>query len=187
MSARRSTGQPFADLAHGGLYSGAIGAAVLALVFLVRDALVGRALHTPSVLGGALFANTAPSTLEGVNLTWVALYTAVHVVAFQVLGWAAAAAYRSMRVAGRLGTAGIAFFLLLAIAGAYLGAAATIMPGIATEIGFLMLTVTSAITAGAMALTLRWSFRQSTIPNPGQPRTHREPAEGRAEAIHPTA
>lgn len=48
-----------------GIIAGLIGAAILALWFLMIDTLHGRPLYTPSMLGSAIFrSNHAPSELK---------------------------------------------------------------------------------------------------------------------------
>jgi len=76
-----------------GLFAGAIGAATIALWFLVVDLVNGRPLFTPSVLGTALFqgadAVTAPERVP-VSFEMVVVFTWIHVLVFVVLGIAAA-------------------------------------------------------------------------------------------------
>lgn len=73
-----------------GIVAGVIGAAVVALWFLVADLARGRALQTPAFLGAALFLGTGD---PGVQATAGHLlgYTAVHGLAFVAFGMVAAA------------------------------------------------------------------------------------------------
>jgi hypothetical protein len=70
-----------------------IGAATLAVWFLMLDTFKGRPLFTPSLLGTALFRGgeglTAPETLT-VSLQMTFLYTWVHGLVFGVIGGLAA-------------------------------------------------------------------------------------------------
>jgi hypothetical protein len=74
-----------------GIRVGLVGAAVVALWFLVLDAAMGRLLFTPAALGSVVFHGaTTPATVQ-VNALTVLGYTALHVVAFGVVGLIAAA------------------------------------------------------------------------------------------------
>lgn len=74
-----------------GMIAGVIGAAAVALWFLLLDTLTGRPLYTPTVLGTALFRHGAglasPETLP-VSMEMVWMFTWVHGLAFAALGGA---------------------------------------------------------------------------------------------------
>jgi hypothetical protein len=74
-----------------GVAAGAIGFVTIALFFVVTDALAGRpTFYTPALLGGALFYGvTSPSDVV-VAVAPVLAYSAVHLIAFLVLGVIAA-------------------------------------------------------------------------------------------------
>ncbi len=71
-----------------GLIAGLIGAATVALWFLILDSLSGRPLHTPAVLGTALFRHGAPTPLTDVlpDLEMVLMFTWVHGLVFVAIG-----------------------------------------------------------------------------------------------------
>lgn len=72
-----------------GMVAGVIGAATIALWFLILDALQGRPFYTPSVLGTALFRRgEGLASLQDlpVSLDMVLMYTWVHVLVFCVIG-----------------------------------------------------------------------------------------------------
>jgi len=69
-----------------GLYAGVIGASIVALWFLVIDTLAGHSLHTPTLLGTLLIKGLDALATATVDPAMVAAYTAVHVVAFVVVG-----------------------------------------------------------------------------------------------------
>jgi hypothetical protein len=75
-----------ANVLSDGLYAGVIGAAIVAVWFLVIDAMAGQPLRTPAMLGTMLIRG--PQALDQVTVEagMVAAYTAVHVVAFVVFG-----------------------------------------------------------------------------------------------------
>jgi hypothetical protein len=71
-----------------GLYAGIIGAAIVAIWFLILDTLAGHPLHTPTLLGSWLIRG--PESIAPGYMTpdppMIAAYTAVHVVAFVIVG-----------------------------------------------------------------------------------------------------
>lgn len=69
-----------------GLIAGLIGALAVAAWFFVLDLFAGQLLHTPAVLGSALFHGAStPSAVEFSGLT-VGGYTVVHFAVFAVFG-----------------------------------------------------------------------------------------------------
>jgi hypothetical protein len=75
-----------------GILAGLIGAAALALWFLILDTLAGHPLYTPTVLGTALFRGgvglETPASLP-VSMELVVFFTFVHVLVFFLIGWIA--------------------------------------------------------------------------------------------------
>ncbi|HKA33610.1 MAG TPA: hypothetical protein VKH64_10380 [Candidatus Binatia bacterium] len=72
-----------------GIVAGFIGAATIALWFLLLDAINGRPFYTPSLLGTALFNRGAmPASPESVpvSLDMTLMYTWVHFLAFCIIG-----------------------------------------------------------------------------------------------------
>jgi len=71
-----------------GLITGILGAATVALWFFLVDAIKGRPLYTPTVLGMVLFRHGDASALDtvAVSLEMAALYTVVHVLMFSAIG-----------------------------------------------------------------------------------------------------
>jgi len=77
-----------ARLYQEGMIAGVIGAATVALWFLLLDTAAGHPLYTPSVLGTAIFRHAAlasPETLS-VSLEMVGMFTWIHVLIFAALG-----------------------------------------------------------------------------------------------------
>lgn len=72
-----------------GIVAGLLGAATIALWFLIVDTLNGRPLYTPTVLGTALFHGGAgldhPDTLP-ISYEMVMLFTWVHALVFAAVG-----------------------------------------------------------------------------------------------------
>ncbi|HET7600459.1 MAG TPA: hypothetical protein VFK09_09210 [Gemmatimonadales bacterium] len=84
------------DLSVGdeGTYVGAIGAAVVALWFLVIDTIAGVPLRTPSVLGQVLLFGRTRPVVTHADFSAVVAYTAVHVAAFLAFGFVLVALVR---------------------------------------------------------------------------------------------
>lgn len=84
-----SSTEEISNLYQEGIIAGVIGAAVIALWFLIIDTFNGRPLYTPTVLGTALFKGgiglNAPESLA-VNLEAVLMFTWIHGLIFIILG-----------------------------------------------------------------------------------------------------
>ena len=74
-----------------GIVTGLIGAAVVAAWFFLFDLLRGRPFFTPGALGSALFLGSSTVQSVQVNAGTVIGYTVMHVLAFVVTGFLAAA------------------------------------------------------------------------------------------------
>jgi hypothetical protein len=98
-----------------GLIAGVLGAATVALWFLLVDTLARRPLHTPTILGTAIFRGgeglQSPDTVP-VSFQMVLLYTWVHGLVFCVIGGIAA---RLLDVAERRPNAGFGILLLFVV------------------------------------------------------------------------
>ena len=71
-----------------GLVAGLVGAATIAVWFLILDSLSGRPLYTPTVLGTALFRRGGTTPLSEIlpNLEMVLMFTWVHGLVFVAIG-----------------------------------------------------------------------------------------------------
>jgi hypothetical protein len=76
------------DIYQEGILAGLLGAAVIALWFLILDTAWGRPLYTPSVLGAALFRRELGASPGPVPISFemVAAYTWIHGLLFCVIG-----------------------------------------------------------------------------------------------------
>ncbi|HEX7117733.1 MAG TPA: hypothetical protein VF212_03045 [Longimicrobiales bacterium] len=74
-----------------GMVAGLLGAIVVALWFLIFDAVAGRVFFTPAALGSALLFGARSAAEVQVTAATVLLYTIIHVGAFLVIGLVAAA------------------------------------------------------------------------------------------------
>jgi hypothetical protein len=70
-----------------GILSGTIGAAVVALWFLILDTARGQIFFTPSLLGSVLFLGQSPDEAISINPFIVFAYTGLHGVLFLTAGW----------------------------------------------------------------------------------------------------
>jgi len=97
-----------------GLIAGLVGAATVALWFLIIDVIQGRPLYTPTVLGAALFGRGAglPAPDAGPDLGMVLMFTWVHGLAFVVVGGIIA---RLLSVAERRPSAGFGILMLFVL------------------------------------------------------------------------
>ncbi len=74
-----------------GFVAGVIGATALALWFLIIDVIADQPFFTPAMLGSALFwGGRDPQSVE-IAFSTVVAYTMIHLVAFFLVGWIAAA------------------------------------------------------------------------------------------------
>ena len=87
LSSAASRPSSVADTLLDGLFTGMIGALIVALWFLVLDAAGGHPLRTPALLGAILLGpRTAAPAADPVTALPVAAYTAFHFLAFAAVG-----------------------------------------------------------------------------------------------------
>ena len=135
------------DLAYGAFYGGALGGSIIALFFLVVDAIQGQALYTPSMLGAALFLDT---TTTAVRVDMVALFSIVHFVTFFALGGVASWLHLTWEpLRDRMASLGIVLFVLLT--GALFLGSWLFMDGVVASLGIFEVLLANALTAAAMA------------------------------------
>jgi len=98
-----------------GIVAGLLGAATVALWFLIVDTINGRPFYTPTVLGTAVFRGGAgldtPDTLP-ISFEMVLLFTWVHALAFAAIGGIAA---RLLAFAERTANVGFGIVLLFVV------------------------------------------------------------------------
>lgn len=135
------------DLAYGAFYGGALGGTVIAIFFLIVDAIQGQALYTPSMLGTALFLDTV---VPGVRLDMVAFFSIVHFAAFFALGGVASWLHLTWEpLRDRMVAIGVVLFVLLT--GALFLGDWLFLDGVATALGIFEVLLANALTAAAMA------------------------------------
>jgi hypothetical protein len=102
-----------------GIAAGLIGAATIALWFLLLDALNGRPLYTPTVLGTALFRQSAGLDSSGnldVSFEMVLMYTWVHTLVFCMIGGVASKFIALAERVANLGFGILLFFVFFEFA-----------------------------------------------------------------------
>lgn len=75
-----------ASVLEDGILTGIVGAAVVALWFLVLDLARGQIFHTPSLLGSVVFLGQSPNQVTSINPLIVFAYTGLHGVLFLIAG-----------------------------------------------------------------------------------------------------
>jgi hypothetical protein len=139
-----------------GMIAGVLGAAAVAVWFLLLDALAGRPLWTPTVLGTALFRRGAG--LDGavplpVSLEMVAMFTWVHGLVFAALGGIAA---RMLGYVERHPGAGFGVLLLFVVFQfAFIAAALVFAAPVLRVLSAWSILVANLIAAAAMTAYLR--------------------------------
>jgi hypothetical protein len=154
LDARRSAPPDTSRLYREGMIAGVLGAAAVAVWFLLLDTLAGRPLWTPTVLGTALFGRGA--TLDAqlpVSLEMVAMFTWVHGLVFIALGGLAA---RLLGYVERHPGAGFGVLLLFVVFQFAFIAAATVFTAPALRVlSAWSILVANLIAAAVMTAYLR--------------------------------
>ena len=81
---------PWMGVVREGIVSGVLGGVIVALWFLVHDALIGQLFHTPAMLGALIFNGIERPNDFAITTALVLGYTALHFFAFILFGIAAA-------------------------------------------------------------------------------------------------
>src|SRR3989449_11628850 len=82
-----------------GFVAGCVGAAAVALWFLIVDTINGRPFFTPAMLGSAVFGGAHDPSQVVIEYSRIIGYTMIHVSAFIVVGVVAAALAAEVEVA----------------------------------------------------------------------------------------
>jgi hypothetical protein len=89
----------FTRILREGFVAGVIGAAAVAIWFLIVDTVNGRPFFTPAMLGTAVFWQVTDPGLVVIQYSHIIGYTMIHVSAFVVVGVIAAAIAAEVEVA----------------------------------------------------------------------------------------
>jgi hypothetical protein len=152
-----TTSPDAASLYGEGIVAGVIGAATVAVWFLILDTINGRPLYTPTVLGTALFRRGAGlESLETlpVSLEMVLMFTWVHGLAFAAIGGVAS---RLLGMAERNPSLGFGVLLLFVVfeAGFTVTAMLFAQP-VLKALTWPAILVANLLAATAMGLWFRW-------------------------------
>ena len=150
-----STGVDTSRIYDEGIVAGLIGAATIAIWFLILDMIQGRPLYTPTVLGTALFRGGAglasPESLRP-SFELVLWFTWVHVLVFVVIGGAAAGLLRLAERDPNFGF-GILFLLVVVMFG-FIGGSLAFAEEVLHTLAWPTILIGNLLAAGAMA----WYF-----------------------------
>jgi hypothetical protein len=130
--------------------AGVIGATAVALWFLIVDTLQGRPLHTPEVLGGALFSLLGPPFGES-DLLRIVGYTLFHYGVFVALGALVIfLVHRSRREPSIL--AGLLILFVIFEVGFYFFSAFLAEPELLGDLGWYQIGIANLFAAGSMGV-----------------------------------
>ena len=135
-----------------GLVSGAIGAAAVALWFLVIDAVAGRILYTPAALGSAVFLGAENPESVSMSAGIIAGYTAVHLAGFIAIGILAAALFLQAEAEPPVLLGAVLLFVTLEAF--VIGVIAILAAWLLATIGWWTIAAANLIAAAAMGVYL---------------------------------
>lgn len=143
-----------ADLVYDAILIGGIGGGIVALFFLLIDVITrGQALFTPSLMGSVLFDGAAAASVIAVDMGAVAKYSALHLVAFSVLGLGIAYLTHQAELRSKhpLLVIGLVFAIIETVF--WLGASVAI-PGVLDRLGVLPVAAANLLAAVGVGLFL---------------------------------
>jgi hypothetical protein len=136
------------SLVEDGVLAGAIGAAVVAVFFLLIDTLRGQPLHTPSLLGSVLFLRQAVEEVTSVSATMVFAYTGLHVLLFLMVGALIAWIVDQFERNPQFGLVLVLLFLLFQAV--IFGFEVTLVPNLVGALGAGVVGIANVLSVGAM-------------------------------------
>lgn len=150
------------DIVGDGFYAGSIGAAAVALFFLVSDAIQSTALFTPSLVGSVLLSGATPSRDVPVDLEMVGLFSVFHGAAFVAFGIVCAWILARLDEIPDLPLVALACFVGLEIGAVFLSR--LLSPDLASVIGHGLIATANVLAAIGMSVWLTRFAR-----HPGDP------------------
>ena len=148
------------DFLFATFYAASIGASVVALVFLLIDAVKGEPFFTPSLLGSVMFAGAEASLETPVRLDMVAYYSIVHMTGFGLIGAVLAFLVHEVELHSKHpGQFYLVFFLICE--GAFLIVSRLFMPGVNEVLGFFRIFLANLFAAAAMAIFFYQSHHEN--------------------------
>lgn len=145
-----------------GIGSGVLGAAVIAVFFLVIDLFVGQPLWTPAALGSSIFLGETLEPGAAPPFVLVAGYTVLHGAAFVSFGLIAAYLLIGFkRRNGGIGMAALSAGLFAAFELFFVAFLAVLAPALLEDFGLVRISAANALAAVAMAgVLIRAPLRQ---------------------------
>jgi hypothetical protein len=154
-AATQSSGRSLASqVLEDGFFVGVIGAAVVALWYLLLDTIAGRPLFTPSLLGSILFRGATDVSNVTIDPATVAWYTAVHVLAFLGVGLVASWLAAQFEKFPQVGI--VMLFLFVIFESAFFFFAIAVGRNLLGVLGVWTVAVANLLAAAAMAAYLWW-------------------------------
>jgi hypothetical protein len=137
------------QIAENGILAGILGAAVVAVWYLIVDTIArGMPFYTPSLLGSVAFAGKEASEVTGVDGAALFAYTGLHGLLFLSAGTALAWMFTQF---DRNPQFGLIFLLLFVTFEAVLwGVGVTILPQLAGAVGAWTILIANVASAAAM-------------------------------------
>lgn len=139
----------WAQIAEDGLFSGMIGALMVAVWFLILDTLEGHPLYTPSLLGKVLFHGGAAIEDPTIVPAMVVVYTGVHMAAFIAIGMIAAYFVRASERAPAMGI--LLLFLFVIFEASFFVYSLGVGGGLIGKLGVMAVIVANLLAAGGMS------------------------------------
>ena len=138
--------------------TGFVGAATVALWFLLLDLFAGQPFFTPAALGSAIFLGASSPAEVQTTVGLVASYTVLHLAAFVVVG--AILVWVTERIEHTPGLWMLALMGFITVEAGFLGVAGMLGGWVSGAIGLLAVVVGNLLSVAAMA---RWIW----VTNPG--------------------
>jgi hypothetical protein len=143
-----------AAIAEDGLFAGALGGLTVAVFFLILDALQGRPLFTPSLLGSVLFLRESAEAVTRIDIPMVFAYTGVHFAIFVAVGMAAAFMVSEFEANPPVGV--VLLLLFICFEAGFFGLTFGIAPGVIGVLGAWKVGIANLLASAVMAAYLLW-------------------------------
>ncbi len=134
-----------------GIATGLVGAATVAVWFLVVDIVMGRPFFTPAALGSAVFLGASSPGEVQTTLGVIASYTVLHVVAFCGVGFVLV--WVSERIEDTPGLWMLALMGFIIVEAGFMGVAGLLGGWVSGTLGWITVVVGNVLAVGAMG---RW-------------------------------
>ena len=132
-----------------GLATGVVGAAIVAVWFLLVDLLAGSPLHTPAALASALLLGAENASQIELNVGVMAAYSILHLTSFVLVGMAFSWLVQSLHGAPAFGIR--ALTVLLVMEGLFFGSVGMASGWIVQEMGWVTILVANVLAVAGMS------------------------------------